>query len=196
MATLSILVAICLPAPPLAPPAFQLRTRDLPAGCVMMLPHSIVILLVMRVIMGSPSDGHPPLGWSGRLRLGLFLALKVLLVQPILLCGFIILLLTGPVVPLAPQFGVFALWFLTLRWVMLDQRRRCPVCLRLLSDPVRIGSASETFLEWYGAESACSRGHGFLQVPEPCGSHTGACQWLDLDASWSDLFSEVTEARR
>jgi hypothetical protein len=195
MATLAILVAICLPAPPL-PPGSQLRTADLPAGCVMMLPFSIVVLLVMPVIMGSPSDGHPPLSWPGRLRLGLFLAAKVLLVQPILLFGFIIFMLTGPVVPVAPQLGVCVIWFLPLRWVLLDQRRRCPVCLRLLSDPVRIGSASETFLEWYGAESVCSRGHGFLQTPEPCGSHTGARQWLALDSSWSELFSEGAGRRR
>ncbi len=46
--------------------------------------------------------------------------------------------------------------------MITDQQRRCPVCLRLLTNPVRIGTPSRTFLEWYGAESTCSRGHGLL----------------------------------
>jgi hypothetical protein len=85
---------------------------------------------------------------------------------------------------------------LLLRWVLIDQRRRCPVCLRLLSDPVRIGAPSQTFLDWYGGESMCPRGHGLLQVPETSTSHSGARQWLDLDASWSDPFIQAGEGRR
>jgi hypothetical protein len=78
-----------------------------------------------------------------------------------------------------------------LRWVVMDQRRRCPVCLRLLTNPVRIGSASQTFLEWYGTESTCSRGHGLLHVPEISASYNSTEQWLRLDASWDDLFSQA-----
>jgi hypothetical protein len=71
--------------------------------------------------------------------------------------------------------------------MLLDQRRRCPVCLRTLTDPVRIGSPSQTFLDWYGGESMCSRGHGLLQVSEISNSCSGN-EWLNLDPSWSGLF--------
>ena len=76
-----------------------------------------------------------------------------------------------------------------------DQRRRCPVCLRLLTDPVRIGSASQTFLEWYGAESTCSRGHGLLQVSEMPASYAAKPEWLALGDSWNDLFPEAAGAQ-
>lgn len=76
-----------------------------------------------------------------------------------------------------------------LRWALNDQRNRCPVCLRLLSHPTRIGAPSNTFLEWYGTELLCSRGHGLMHVPEIRTSCYGSQQWLDLDASWRGLFS-------
>ena len=47
------------------------------------------------------------------------------------------------------------------------------MCLRLLTDPVRIGSPSQTFLEWYGRKSMCARGHGLLQAPEISASYSG-----------------------
>ena len=78
---------------------------------------------------------------------------------------------------------------LALRWVITDQQRRCPVCLRLLTNPVRIGTPSRTFLEWYGAESTCSRGHGLLHVSEISSSYSEKPQWLRLGDSWSGLFS-------
>ena len=87
--------------------------------------------------------------------------------------------------PFAPQLGMFALWILALRWVLIDQRQRCPVCLRLLIQPVRIGNSSHTFLEWYGAESICSRGHGLQHIPEITASYSGQQEWLNLDDSWS-----------
>ena len=77
-----------------------------------------------------------------------------------------------------------------------DQRRRCPVCLRLLTEPVRIGSASQTFLEWYGVESTCSRGHGLLQISEVPASYSGKPEWLALDDSWKSLFSGTAGVRQ
>lgn len=186
-AILALAVSACLPAAPLPPPAEHLRPRDFLAGCAMMLVFSCLILAVIRLIVGPTSYYCRP-SPGGQLRRSVFLALKILLVQPVLLCGFIVLLLTGPLVPFVPQLGIFSFWALTLRWVLLDQRRRCPVCLRLLTEPVRIGSASETFLEWYGGESLCRRGHGLLQAPEIAASYSGAQRWLDLDDSWKELF--------
>jgi hypothetical protein len=85
---------------------------------------------------------------------------------------------------------------LLFRWVFADQQCRCPVCLRLLTKPVRIGTTSQTFLEWYGGESVCSRGHGILHVPEISCSHSQKAQWLRMDDSWSGLFSEAASRRQ
>jgi hypothetical protein len=59
------------------------------------------------------------------------------------------------------------------------------VCLHLLSHPVRIGEASHTFLDWYGTEFVCARGHGLLHVGEVRTSCYAPQRWLYLDPSWS-----------
>ena len=76
-----------------------------------------------------------------------------------------------------------------LRWALNDQRQRCPVCLRLLTGPTRIGGASQTFLEWYGTELMCAQGHGLLYVLEIPTSCYSTQRWQYLDPSWSSLFS-------
>ena len=172
---------------------WRMPASSLPQGWALTLLYTGIFLPVARLLMGrSPVAA----GRAGRLRRGLFLALKIALAQPVMLGAFFLLMLAGPAAPPASPLrilalpataGIPAIWFLTMRWVLLDQRRRCPVCLRVLTNPVRIGSASQTFLEWYGAESMCERGHGLLQVPETSASYAGAQQWLKLDESWSGL---------
>ena len=184
-ASIALLLSICLPAPELPEPAGRLRALDLPFGTFML---SLLFLAGMWAAM-RPARYRPR---HGRARRAIFLMLKLLLIQPVLLASFLIMLLTGPM-PIVPQLLIFGTWGFGLRWILLDQQRRCPVCLRLLTEPVRIGSASETFLEWYGAESACSRGHGLLQAPEISATYAGSRQWLALDASWRDLFPEAAE---
>ena len=76
------------------------------------------------------------------------------------------------------------------RWVLVDQRRRCPVCLRLLTHATPIGEPSRTLLELYGTEQICTRGHGLLHVPEIRSSYSEQ-RWLRLDSSWSGLFSRA-----
>jgi hypothetical protein len=155
-----------------------------------------MLLPATRLAMGfAPANCHP-VPWPSRLRGGIFLALKIALVQPVMLAGFAVLLLIGPLMPFVPQLGIFAMWIVVLRWVLIDQRQRCPVCLRLLIQPVRIGNSSHTFLEWYGAESICSRGHGLQHIPEISASYTGKQQWLNLDSSWSGLFSKAAAVRQ
>jgi hypothetical protein len=127
--------------------------------------------------MGRGGDRYP-LPWRSRLRRGIFLALKVALIQPILFGSFVV----ACNVPIA-RLAINAAWILPFRWVLMDQRRRCPECLRLLTDPVRIGSASQTFLEWYGAESTCSRGHGLLHISEMPDSYSAKPEWLSLGDS-------------
>jgi hypothetical protein len=73
------------------------------------------------------------------------------------------------------------------RWVLRDQRKRCPVCLRLLTNPVRVGQRAGWFLEWNCTELMCLRGHGMLYIPENPTSWFGAPLWLYLDSSWSGL---------
>jgi hypothetical protein len=158
-----------------------------------MLLLSALALPALRPAMG-PRTNRYPMPWSSRLRRGIFLALKIALVQPMMLLGFFVLVRTGPVVPVAPQLAISAFWILTFRWVLSDQRRRCPICLRLFTDPVRIGTASQTFLEWYGAESMCPRGHGLLHISEMPASYSGKPEWLRLGDSW--IFPGAAGVRR
>lgn len=89
--------------------------------------------------------------------------------------------------PIPPQIALM-MYVLAYRWALQDQQQRCPVCLGLLTSPVRIGHSAGTLLEWYGAELVCSKGHGVLHEPEPLASSYCARRWVTLDASWQELF--------
>lgn len=52
-----------------------------------------------------------------------------------------------------------------LRWAIIEQRHRCPVCLHKLQQPVRVGQPSYTLLGWSGTEWICAKGHGVLHEP-------------------------------
>jgi hypothetical protein len=65
---------------------------------------------------------------------------------------------------------LFALAFLAaigfaVFWSLSDQQRRCPVCLRRMMSPVRIGSWASVF-EPVTTELLCEEGHGALCVQE------------------------------
>jgi hypothetical protein len=165
----------------------QLSARDLTGICGGLFFLSSLLLPSTLWVLRAPPNRRP-MPWPRRLRRGIFLALKIALVQPIVLCGFIVQILMGQVgglFALGIQAGIVLAW----RWIVTDQQRRCPVCLRLLGKPVRIGTPSQTFLEWYGVESTCSRGHGLLHTSEISSSYAGL-QWLALDDSWSGLFAK------
>jgi hypothetical protein len=89
--------------------------------------------------------------------------------------------------PMQPQL-TFVLYFIAYRWAISDQNRRCPVCLRLLTNPVPIGHSAGTLLEWYGTEFVCAKGHGVLHEPEPLMASYCKRRWVSLDASWRELF--------
>jgi hypothetical protein len=78
----------------------------------------------------------------------------------------------------------------SFRWALRDQRRRCPVCLHVLTNPVSVGQPSRNFLAWHGTELMCAKGHGLLHVPEMATSWFSTQRWLCLDPSWKALFSE------
>jgi hypothetical protein len=115
-------------------------------------------------------------GRGARLRDGLFLASKLVLAWSILFCGMCDAAIYFPaaVIPHTAVVG-HVLFF---RWVLSDQRRRCPVCLRPLVSVCPVGDASRTFLERYGSESGCARGHGVLFTPGVVTSYTSAV-WTD-----------------
>ena len=123
-----------------------------------------------------------------RLRRWIFLAVKIALLLPIVFCGTLDL---APIISrdLQPH-GLLVGLIVAMRWALIDQRRRCPVCLRLLTNPTRIGGPSRTFLEWYGDELICAQGHGLLYVPEIATSCCSTQRWQYLDPSWSSLFRQ------
>ena len=174
---------------------WHLNPRRFPAGCGLTLAFSCVLLPVIRLATPRAPSQDPPRPWGSKLRAATFLTLKILLVQPILLCGFVLFLIVGQAAPVATQLALLALWIGVLRWVLDDQQNRCPECQRLLGGPVRIGVASRTFLEWYGGESSCSEGHGLLQTPDLSASYCRSGQWLRLGNSWHELFPAASKGR-
>lgn len=102
------------------------------------------------------SQEHParrcaPHGFSG-LRCWVFLAAKSVLLVLIVVFGMADLGWAG-------GFGIF-FFVLAFRWAVDNYLERCPICLRRLTNPTRIGEPSHTFLAWYGTELMCDRGHG------------------------------------
>jgi len=95
----------------------------------------------------------------------------------------------SPMAEFAQFVIAFVLCLFTFRWAVLDQRHRCPVCLRRVTHPAQVGTASCTFLGWNGTEMICTGGHTLLHVPSLPTSWFGAQRWLYLDASWEFLFA-------
>lgn len=74
-------------------------------------------------------------------------------------------------------------------WALSDQRQRCPVCLRRVAHPARVGQFSRTFLAWSGTELICTGGHTLLHVPSLPTSWCSTQRWMVLDPSWKFLFA-------
>jgi hypothetical protein len=133
-----------------------------------------------------------------RFRRWLFFGLKLALIVPIVICGTFdaVKLVSAPASRLIDPMAVWSMqpqaalvfFVIAFRWALNDQRRRCPVCLRLLTESASIGQFSHNFLEWYGTELFCAKGHGLLHVPEIATTYSTQ-RWRDLDRSWSVLFS-------
>jgi len=84
----------------------------------------------------------------------------------------------------------FAICLIGFRWALADQRQRCPVCLRRVTNPASVGLASRTFLGWNGTEMICMGGHTLLHVPALPTSWFSDQRWLYLDSSWQFLFAD------
>jgi hypothetical protein len=150
-----------------------------------LFPH-VLILAIALVILPATTPLTPAAHPARHFRRWLFAGFKISMLLAIVFCGTIDLapvIGAGGVQPHATLIG----YVLAFRWALIDQRRRCPVCLRLLTNPVSIGQPAQTFLDWYGTELFCIKGHGLLHVPAISTSYSTQ-RWLDLDTSWSGLF--------
>lgn len=158
------------PQPHLAPPPRRLRNAF----------GMFVMAILFACLIAPASTGFAARGIMGSRWWAFLLAKVALLLAAVYSCaslGFTCEM------PFAVIFMV-AVWpgaIFAFRWVLTDQQRRCPVCLRLLSNPVRFGKASQTFLAWYGTELMCSQGHGVLRIPEIAGSCCSEQRWVNLD---------------
>ena len=149
---------------------------------------------ITSVSLGEYSPSPQRTSWSRRIYRWSFLCVKVALLLPIV---YFASLDAG--YSLTPPFAnssaylqlvsTFALCLFGLRWVLHDQRQRCPVCLRRVEHPAQVGQASRTFLSWNGTELMCMDGHTLLHVPGMPTSWFGAQRWLYLDTSWEFLFA-------
>jgi hypothetical protein len=82
----------------------------------------------------------------------------------------------------------FVISLVGMRWAITDQSLRCPVCLRRVTHPAHVGTASCNFLSWNGTEMICTGGHALLHVPDLPTSWFSSPRWLYLDSSWDCLF--------
>jgi hypothetical protein len=168
-------------------------------------PGDIFLFAVILACLALPATTSLPLGeyrlssrkvpWSTRLVRWTFLTAKVALLLPI--ANFVSLDLAHlhtTIDPISSQYiqilSAFSICLFGLRWALRDQRQRCPVCLRKLTHPARVGQPSRSFLAWNGTELICAGGHGLLHVPEMPTSWFSTQRWLYLDPSWEVLFAE------
>jgi hypothetical protein len=169
------------------------------------LPFSILLFTLIVALIALPATTALPLGeyprhsgrlpWPVRMRRWIFLWSKFALVVP-LVCFTSLDAAYGshPLNSTTAQYIQLAISFFgflfAFRWILEDQRKRCPVCLRVLSHPVRVGLASRSFLAWNGTELICAGGHGLLHIPELPTSWFGTQRWQYLDPSWGSLFND------
>ncbi|MGA8730012.1 MAG: hypothetical protein WB608_14765 [Terracidiphilus sp.] len=136
---------------------------------------------------------HKP-SWRSKLCRWLFMSAKIVLLLPIVYFSSIDISYWhtthySNASEYAQLISSFSMCLFGLRWALLDQRQRCPVCLRRVTNPARVGHASRTFLAWYGMELICTEGHTLLHVPGMPTSWFSAQRWLYLDTSWEFLFA-------
>jgi hypothetical protein len=132
--------------------------------------------------------------WSNRMWRWMFLCAKILLVLPIVYFASLDIAYCHTAAysvgaQYAQLIASFMMGLFGMRWIVLDQRNRCPVCLRCVTHPAQVGMAGRTFLAWNGTELMCAGGHTLLHVPALPTSWFGTQRWLYLDTSWRFLFA-------
>ena len=142
----------------------------------------------------SQLSSHRPTAKQGMWRF-LFLISKVVLISVI---GFYASLDIAyfsapeysPIAECLQLLACFSICLIGFRWAVADQRQRCPMCLRRVTNPATVGLASRTFLGWNGTELICMGGHALLHVPSLPTSWFSGQRWLYLDSSWEFLFAD------
>jgi hypothetical protein len=152
---------------------------------------------ITTVSLGEYSVNQQKTSWTRRLHRWSFLAAKAALLLPILYFVSLDLAYACPSIGRENQgyiqlVSTFGMCLFGLRWVLKDQRQRCPVCMHCVTHPAQVGQASRTFLDWNGTEMMCMGGHTLLHVPSLPTSWFGAQRWLYLDTSWNFLFASST----
>lgn len=183
----ALVLALALPSRKLWLPSWSLPGKEqFVLGFLWMYLLSLLVLLTLNPLgLGEyPANRYAP-HLIIRLRRWLFLVIKIALLTAIPLFACLALL---PIFPAAPSILLFG-WIFGFRWGLADQRQRCPVCLHLLSNPVKIGSPARSVLDWYGVELICTRGHGLLSVPGAPTSWCSKQRWQYLDSSWSSTLA-------
>jgi len=127
----------------------------------------------------------------------MFLGAKIALLLPILYCGPLLIAHAAVATSRGSRHELQTLitvcaCLLAALWIIDDQRQRCPHCLRVLTNPARVGDRSRCLLSFSGMEYACSEGHGLMHVPDYPTSWFASQRWLALDASWRTLFQHGT----
>jgi hypothetical protein len=169
-------------------------------------PQDVFFFAVFLACLALPATTSLPLGeyrvtsqklsWSTRLRRWGFLGCKMALVLPIAYFVSLDLAHLRTIVdPVSSEYiqlvSAFSMCLFGLRWMLRDQRQRCPVCLGRLTHPARVGEPSRNFLGWNGTELICVGGHGLLHIPEIQTSWFNTQRWLYLDPSWEILFADA-----
>jgi hypothetical protein len=149
---------------------------------------------VTSVSLGEYSAGSHRPSFLMRVRCWSFLGAKIALLLPIVYYASLDLAywFTTRYSPAAQYLQLttsFLICLFGLRWAILDQRRRCPVCLKRVTNPARVGHASWIFLAWNGTELMCLGGHTLLLVPGLSTSWFSTQRWLYLDTTWDFLFA-------
>jgi hypothetical protein len=149
---------------------------------------------ITSVSLGEYSANSHRLSWPRRIRRWCFLAAKIVLLLPIVYyasldLGFWFTTHYSPAAQYIQLLSSFSICLFGLRWMLMDQRQRCPVCLRRVTNPARVGHASWTFLAWNGTELMCLGGHTLLLVPGLPTSWFSTPRWLYLDTTWDFLFA-------
>jgi hypothetical protein len=137
--------------------------EGLSVGLFWMYFESLLVLLTLNpLVLGEyPQNARAP-SLLIRLRRWVFLAIKIALLPPIL---FLATAAVARIFP--PAAGILFIGLIVgLRWVLADQRRRCPVCLHFLSNPVELRGHTHMVFQPHGTELRCARGHGSLYVPD------------------------------
>ena len=110
---------------------------------------------ITSVSLGESHFYSSPPSWSNRFAHWLFLVAKIVLLLPsVYFASLDLAYCHATNFSIGSQYiqliSTFVMTLFGLRWIVLDQRNRCPICLRRVTHPARVGMAGRTFLAWNG----------------------------------------------